>query len=180
MSSFRRDNAPPRQGPSLTIFRLKKNRGGTFCIFGSKVHGFWTHWAGMCSEPCTEPVSECVGHQREWPLRWKGYIHCYWQELQEEGFLELTPHATNDIILQLGGEAELRGARVRVERGQSDKARLKVTIQARWQAVSDRPVPEEKDPENTLAKLWEFGSKRRQPFSKRPDANQGGTSHDQK
>jgi len=87
MSAPRRDNVPPRLGPTLKIFRLKKNQTGTFGVFGSQIHGFWTHWAGMCSEPCTEPVDKCEGHAREWPLRWKGYLHVYYQERAEEGFL---------------------------------------------------------------------------------------------
>lgn len=164
MAAPRRDDQPPRVGPTMLIFRLKKREGGTFAVFGSKVHGFWTHWAGMASEPCTEPLSECIGHQREWPLRWKGYLHVHFQERGEEGFLELTPAATNEICLLLGGTDELRGSRLRIQRGEGDKARLKVSILARWKAVVGTEIPPEKDPEATLQKLWEFGNKARRPY----------------
>ena len=161
MPSPRRDDIPPPTGPTLKIFRLKANKSGTFALFGSRVHGFWTHWAGGCSEPCTEPIENCVGHQRQWPLRWKGYLHCHWQERAEEGFLELTPVARDELLLLLGGEEELRGSRVTVARGGGDKSRLKIGIMPRWKAWSGTEVPPEKDPENTLIKLWEFGNKLR-------------------
>jgi len=157
----RRDDTPPAAGPTLKIFRIKGGKSGTFALFGSRIHGFWTHWAGSCSEPCTDPVQECVGHQREWPLRWKGYLHCFWQERSEEGFVELTPAARDDILMQLGGEGELRGARVTIARGAGDKTRLKIGILARWKAWAGSEVPPEKDPEPTLLKLWEFGNKKR-------------------
>lgn len=162
MSNFRRDDSPPKSGPMLKIFRLKSNKGGTFGVFGSRIHGFWTHWSGRCSEPCTDPVSECIGHKQEWSLRWKGYLHVYFSERSEEGFLELTPIAADDLLLQVGGESELRGSRITVQRGGGDKSRLKVGIMPRWKSYTGTDVPPEKDPEETLKKLWEFGAKKNQ------------------
>jgi len=161
MGKVRRDDSAPPRGPSLRIFRLKANDHRTVSIFGTHIHGFWTHWSGSASEPCTEPKTECIGCQREWPLRWKAYIHCHVQELQEEGFLEMTPVVKDQLLLEVGGEKELRGSRITIQRGKGDKARMQVRLISRWQSLTSAAMPPELDPEDTLVRLWEFGKIRR-------------------
>ena len=154
--TYRRDDTPPPAGPSMRIIRFKANESCNVALIGSKVRGFWTHWSDR-TEPCTEPKEECVGCLRKWPQRWKGYIHALREDRMEEGFLEVTRLTKETILEQVGGEKFLRGARIKVLRGKGDRTTLRVLLLRGWAAEhQDSPLPNEKDPEETLRALFDF------------------------
>lgn len=157
---YRRDDIPPESGPALKIVRLKACESCNVSLLGSCVVGYWTHW-GTRTLPCTLPREECEGCRRQFPQRWKGYIHCLREDRTEEGFLEVTKITRETILEHVGGEKFLRGSRIKVLRGKGDKTTLRVLLLRPWAAEHpDIPLPDEKSPEQTLRALFEFGTRK--------------------
>src|SRR5947207_7704546 len=154
---YRRGGEPPASGPRLKILRVKARETFNVAIIGTAFHAFWTHWSGARTEPCTEPRENCDGCLRQWPQRWKCYLHAIREDCLSEGFLELTSLNRDRIRELLGGDKFLRGARVKVLRGNGDKTELKLMLLRCWAAEHEGEVlPDEMDPESTLRALFSF------------------------
>jgi hypothetical protein len=155
MPTINRCDTPPRPGPDLRIYRVKQPGTFLFICLSRSLWGCWTHWSGNESIPCTGENSECYGHARGMPKRWKGFLHCFAADGKTEVFLELTPSAAEQINFQVEKGFDLRGSRLQVTRGQGGKhSRLKVVV---LPCPSDRKdLPLEKDPMLTLGRLWEM------------------------
>lgn len=146
---------PPRPGPQLPIIRIRNSQIQSFTVLGAGLKGFWTHWNGKASEPCYEPVEECDACKKGLPRRWKGYLHCYHQDARQEGFLELTPTAAETLLGYLPKGDSLRCIRISLCRSSnSDKGRLRITVNPSMQ--TSEQLPPEKDPLETLSKLWKI------------------------
>jgi hypothetical protein len=153
---YRRDDTPPPSGPKLKVIRIKANEGCNVALFGTVVHGFWTHYGGR-TEPCTEPREHCEGCQKQWPSRWKGYVHCLREDTLQEGFLELTKLNRDTILSHTGSEKLMRGSRLKLQRGKGDKTALRMLLLRGWGAEHPgEEMPEEHDPEDTLRSLFEW------------------------
>jgi len=145
---------PPKPGPRIEIVRLKANQTAELTIYSPAVHGIWTHWIGSVSAPCWEPRAKCEHCKNNAPRRWKGYLFCWHQGLSDNIFIELTPASTKSIMDVVGPVASLRGYRMFLQRGNGDKAWLKVVLRSRFQDVSDSVMPDDVSPEKTLRQLW--------------------------
>ncbi len=153
---YRRDDSPPIAGPRLRVIRFKANEQSNVSLLGTKIHGFWTHFAAR-TEPCTEPKDLCHGCQQKWPLRWKGYVHAIREDRQEEGFLELTGKNRETLLHHFGRQELLRGQRLLVRRGKGDKTELRMLPVRSWLAeFQEVAMPDEMDPEETLRALFEL------------------------
>lgn len=150
------DPNPPRPGPTLWIFRLKGAEMKTFLCLSRGIFGIWTHWMGRASAPCFADPLVCPGCKNLAPKRWKGYInvHCY--EARRNGFFELTPVTSDNLLSMYDQGGSLRGERFNVSRGKGDKARLKVQPLQSHQDLSS--LPEEVSPEGTLRALWNISA----------------------
>lgn len=154
MAGLSRQDEPPRPGPNLPLMRVGANGVVRFLILSSRMFGLWTHWINKKSMPCVEPSSKCEGCKVGACRRWKGYLHAVNMHNRQEGFLELTPIAAQQLLQQAGIASVLRGLQVQVQRGGGDKARMKIDVQYSRPLLSSDPIPEEKSPEVTLNELW--------------------------
>jgi hypothetical protein len=151
MGLSRQDAIPPA-GPEIWIYRLKAGEKATLIVYGSKVWGVWTHWNGKSSEPCFTPHDLCTGHKRELPAKWKGYLHGFLYEKQQEVFMEFTPTAAKVLKGEVDLGLPLRGSRITMQRTSAQNGRLKVSALA--PAPDILKITPEKEPWETLCKLW--------------------------
>jgi hypothetical protein len=154
LSSLNRSAAPQESGPEVWVKRLRANEACLVVVLSDKADGFLSHWTGKYSTLCTQPTSECEGHQRGDPQRWRAYIHCLDLGTGKEFFLEMTKGAFEQMQIQLDSAQTWRGMRLNVKRMSGDASRLKVEILAPWANVSSKPLPVAKDPEQSLRNLY--------------------------
>jgi hypothetical protein len=154
VAQLSRDERPPKPGPRIEIVRLKANQSTDLVVYSEKVHGFWIHWCGERSGPCYDPRSECRSCCDGLPRRWKGYLYCWSTAQSDNVFFELTPLAVKSIYDVVGQGCILRGYRMNIQRGNGNKAWMKVTLKSRFQDVSDKVLPDDISPEKTLLQLW--------------------------
>lgn len=183
-----RQNIPPKPGPDTEIFRVNQGDGVNVVIASKAIWGVWCHWDGHRTRECTatfiqdavgggpidgETIREqsavslqsdkagkqCVGHERSWPLRWKGYLYVVKLPQQAYGFLELTPSAGNQILSLAPSGENLRGLYLRVRRqGNGNKTRLVVELTKPGFTVEG--LKPDRDPEKVLRSLWNWPSVR--------------------
>lgn len=154
MNKLSRPIRRPASGPQMWILRLKAKEEVQVCILSKAIWQCMVHWAGDHSEPCFEDHKTCHGHKRGWPLRWKGYLHVYDLRQRKECFLEITPGLADQLESAIGTGEVYRGQRVKLVRGRGDKARYSLEIMLPHEQVSRVDLPPEKDPYETLCKLW--------------------------
>lgn len=172
MAGLFRQDEPPRPGPSLPLMRLGAGATVRFLLLNSRLFGLWTHWVNKKSIPCLEPQAKCEGCKTGACRRWKGYVHAVNMHNRQEGFLELTPVAAQQLLEQAGRGNSLRGLQVQVQRGGGEKARLKIDVQFSRPLTSAEKLPEEKSPEITLNELWgRSGFRLRRPDEDEVDQN---------
>lgn len=154
MAEIFEDDCPPKPGPRIEICRLRANQAVELIVYSEKIHGFWTHWLGSCSGPCYKDRKHCPHCKNGMPRRWKGYLFCWHGGMSDSAFVELTPTAAKSIRDITGPVASLRGYRMLVQRGNGNKAWLKVTLRSKHQDVSDSVMPDPVSPKKTLMQLW--------------------------
>lgn len=154
MTQMRRAARPPDRTQAVWVKRLRANEQVNIAVLSDKIDGFISHWTGQVSIPCTEPETECEGHLKGFPQRWRGYLHCLDLESGKEYFLELTQGAEEQMSIQLEGVRSLRGMRLTIRRMGGDASRLKVQINAAWERITDKPLPPYVDPESSLQGLY--------------------------
>jgi len=148
-------STPPREGPEIYILRLKANQHYSFTIFSDHVWGINVHWNGKKSEPHFTDEGRCPGCQAKRTKRWKGYLHCFSAKMGQEVFLELTPASAQSLLSQLGDRGSLRGNRIQVKRTKGDNGRLLISVLTA--CPEPNALPKEKDPQESLLKLWGLG-----------------------
>ena len=188
MGTLNRQNAPPKPGPSVEIFRVTAMEQFKGTIVSESLWGVWTHWDGYRTRECTakfvyddegdhagqiETIREqglrlldhptdgtdCRGHIARWPLRWKGYLYVWHQGKKKYGFLEVTPHAAGEVMRLAPADQVLRGLQLTVGRsGAGNKTRCWVELTKSVMPLSN--LPHAQDPEDTLRCLWGWPSKR--------------------
>lgn len=149
-----RQDHPPEAGPTFFVKRLKASEQATMTILSRSIWGTWVHWAGSHSEPCYSEKKQCPGCKRGLPKKWKGYLHAFEHEARRHIFFEITPYSANQILDQAGADNPLRGLRLVAVRGKGDKARVRCEVKAATQEPD--ALPAERDPLETLSKLWEM------------------------
>lgn len=152
-STLRRQDEPPRPGPTHEVIRCEAGVGVRCQILSKTIWGCWTHWDGQRSRECTGEGTDCYGHTSGWPQRWKGYL-CVWCGIRRSIiFLELTPASGTEILRQAGHGNSLRGLLLRLDRhGRSIRAKISVELTPCVGDGSD--LPEALEPEPVLRRLW--------------------------
>jgi len=152
-----RADVPPAPGPNDWIVRIPPNVGFNGQILSHEVVGYYTHWAGTTVE-CLQDADICPGCKTRLPQRWKGYLQCWDALKRKEVFVELTPDAAQQILLQRSAERSLRGLRIKAWRvGRNPKGRIMVEISMPMDTFADLPAP--RDVEPILRTLWAWGRK---------------------
>jgi len=145
-------NEPPDTGPGVEILRL---RGGQSlqAILLTDVYGLWVHWDGRHTQPCFKNHEKCPGHLKEWPRKWKGYFDVLTLGNSGlRGFMEVTPTVVRSLWAQTGQKIGFRGLRVKLSRGNGNKAHFKISVEPPCEVRGK--LPEGTDPYPILAKLW--------------------------
>jgi len=154
MFDLNRNNTPPTGGPEIWVRRLVKSEQVTVGIVSPCFWGFMVHWAGNRSEPCLKETKTCPGHRRGLPLKWKGYLYVHNLQKRRYEFLEFPPGAATELLESFPKGSTLRGEVIQVQRMAGDNARLRVTIETHKWAEQQIAIPQDKDPAETLCKLW--------------------------
>jgi len=160
MDRLSRSVAPNDVGPEVWIKRLRANEAVSVVVLSDKCEGFNSHWTGNYSTLCIEPHEDCPGHQNGDPIRWRAYLHCMDLQSGKEFFLELTRGAWEQVSVQIDCKNSWRGMRLNVKRMAGDAARLKVEINAPWERITEKPLPEAKDPEASIRNLYRKNSQK--------------------
>lgn len=150
---LRRQDVPPRPGPEIEVIRVEAGPGVRCQILSPAVWGVWTHWDGARSRECTGDDASCVGHEKGWPTRWKGYLYVWSSAHKSNVFLELTPGAAAEIIRQHGDGSSLRGLLLRLDR-HGTSIRAKVSVELTPCVAGVETLPPDLSPEPILRKLW--------------------------
>ncbi len=158
MPPLRRDNEIPPPGPELEIKRVPSAGVMEVICLSTIVNGFWVHWnlAKERTTPCMDPRETCVGCKAQWPLRWKGYLHCWDVAGKGDFFLEVTPLVAKFLKEGLGLPDVLRGIHFKISRGKGRTARLKVEILRLADGINLYKLPREVDPQMSLAKVMGY------------------------
>jgi hypothetical protein len=148
----------PKPGPRMEVVRVTTSELQVFTILSTAVFGQMVHFYGFRSHECTKDHSACNGCERQWPHKWKGYLHC-WQHLQQrEVFLELTSTAVEQIEGLIDEEKPLRGVTVSIRKTKGGRyGRYVCAIVSRDHSSAN--LPEEKDPYPILKFLWNCKNK---------------------
>lgn len=157
----KREDCLPVGGPKIWVRRLKAGEMFRLTVVSPSWWGFGTHYDGKQTIPCHEKRQDCEGHRRGLPYRPKFYLYCWVTETRRYEYVEFPPVAAQIFQDSVGTGRTFRNICCIVKRGQGDKSRLKVEFQADTQ----HPLPEDKDPWPTLAKLWGVDT----PLRERPD-----------
>lgn len=152
---YRTDATPPAPGPRDEIIRLKNANVRRFVILSAEVTGIWSHWDGERSVGCTgTDKDDCEGHRKEWPLRWKGYLHVIDSYTSKPGFLEVTPGCAKALLTFFGTSRSMRGYNLKVWRS-SDKKGSRLLCEVGQPVAALEALPSERDPYPSVARLWE-------------------------
>lgn len=164
MKRFNQPNQPPAPGPREPIIRVRANQARDVVVLSEAWWAIVVHWepTEKRSFPCYVPQCECERCARELPKRWRAYLHVLVRQggKYEEGFLELTPGMADYLNIELGEGVDLRGQRWRLERGNGEKARVRIAVQPHHSAISKDPLPPARSPEMDLMRLWGFLKRR--------------------
>lgn len=155
---MRREDSIPSEGPRLSVIRIKaKDHEVTLWVVGRRIRGFRSHWNGQLTVECTkeQPEDCCPLCDDGIETRWRGYLDVIVDRNRDRGFLELTAAGSESLILCVNGEDNLRGARIKVFRGQGDKTRMRFAYMSPANVEQLRLVPEELDPHDTVVKLYQ-------------------------
>jgi hypothetical protein len=151
--ALNRDDRVPLPGPSIPVIRVDESVNKVVTVLGHAIVGFWTHWTGVRTAPCRNHDEKCDGCARQWPKRWKGYLHVLDHVLGRDGFVEVTPVVAELIRSTLADRVDMRGVRMTLRRSPGGKkGRLLVSFLPDWE--SPATLPPAKDPELVLLRLW--------------------------
>lgn len=167
-----RGSMPRTSGPKVLVHRVLSPTPEDFIIISRVGVGVDFHYYAQRSSECDAPGGEghCEKCLKNWPLKWRAYLHCLKREGQNnvQCFLELTSTAFQSLEFQTEGRKSLRGVRIKVSKtAGGKKGRYIITVLAECQ---DAPIDmEEADPLPTLRALWAAPGKRGQSQYVNPD-----------
>jgi len=145
---------PPNSSVRTQIVRVKGTEMQTFTILSTAIFGQDIHWYGNRSHQCTKEQGDCLGCNRAWPAKWKGYLHCvHWQSAEEPVFLELTKDAYIRLEKFAPERQSFRGLVVQVSKSKGG-ARGRYILNVLPREVPETELLPEEDPFPILRFLW--------------------------
>lgn len=145
-------------GSELRVVRLKGAQTINCQIISDTFWGVTIHFDHRVrrSEPCTGVPDTCPGCQVKKPVKNLYYLHVF-SSHHAQCFIELTESAMVRVKELLEGEKTFRGQVIELRRTAADNGRIIVKMSETFAGRAN--LPKEKDPENTLRYLWEWGRK---------------------
>jgi hypothetical protein len=137
----------------MEVIRVTTSERQTFTVYSSSFFGQNVHFFGNRSFECTKDKSACNGCERGWPVKWKGYLHCFDHMKRREVFVELTSAASEMMEALVDPDKPLRGVVVNISKTKGGRyGRYVVSLLSR--DIDADKLPEEKDPYPVLKFLW--------------------------
>jgi hypothetical protein len=151
--------APPETvGLDCEVVRITSTENRLFYLLSEAPWNCNFHWVGVSVQHQQE--GECKYCTRVAPLKFRSYIHALEQcgTLQKSVMVELTHAALVLIDVQLCGQAH-RGSIVNLRKSKGG-AHGRFVIEMKERRIDPKTLPDEKDPQPVLEKLWALNEKR--------------------
>jgi hypothetical protein len=152
------NEVPKSEAPELRVIRLKGSQVMHCIVLSSRVWGVTIHYDHTInrSEPCLLDPAKCPGCQVKKPVKDLFYLHVF-SNAHGQCFIELTRSAMEKVQNLCNGLPTMRGEVIEFRRTPADNGRMLVRPS---ESMSRREnLPREKDPEDTLRMLWQWGRK---------------------
>jgi hypothetical protein len=148
-----RADDPPGVIRCVPIIKIEPHDDVRAVILSDRIEGYYTHWDGRRTRPCTLDKDEkgtCALHAC--PRRWKGFLACVLMRTGKIAFVELTTLAGQVVKREYGNDS-LRGLMVQFRRERNaKKAPIQVDFIGRYEEA--KPLPPAPSVEPTLLRLW--------------------------
>lgn len=148
-----RGTSPPRPGPACQVVRITSTTRQSFIILSQALFGTEIHWYANRSHECTASRGECERCQRNWPRKWKGYLHALALSDNARVFIELTPDASNKLLNHAPQDEPLRGLTVHIAKTPGGK-KGRYIVEVAFGRRDVVQLPPEEDPLPILRYLW--------------------------
>lgn len=149
---------PRESGPKILVHRVLSSTPEDFVILSHAGVGVDFHYYAERSSECFAPdgQGDCDRCRRNWPLKWRAYLHCIMVQGMEyqEVFLELTANAFKSLEFQTSERKSLRGVPIKVCKTAGGKKGRYIVSVASVHQDKKIDIPEV-DPIPTLRLLWE-------------------------
>lgn len=152
---LRRADDPPEKGPRDWIIRVRPGSGFVGQCISPSIWGVFTHWDGDRTRECLADEKKCQRCIDGQPNRFRAYLYVWDSLAKDYGFLELTGDAVEELWRQAGGKNCLRGLILEVKR-RGAGVRGTLIVKASPPAGDPDKLPANKDPEETLRRLWSW------------------------
>jgi hypothetical protein len=144
--------APPG-GPRVEIVRVTWVQPKTYVLLSTAVFGQQIHWYGNRSHECTALHAACNGCQRQWPTKWKGYLHACEVGQRRTVILELTHTAIHLIDAEIPEGENFRGYQLKIGKTSGGK-KGRFQIEVKELRFTEERLAPEIDPYPVLKFLW--------------------------
>lgn len=155
MSDLERGPAPPAPIKRGLLLRVLTAEATIFVCLSRSRWSEFVHWWGGRSHECKGDKSRCMGCQKGWPVKWKGYFHVAVHGAIEDTFLELTPSAFHALEAQAPKGENFRGLQFKIRRTKGG-AKGRYICEVLDRRIPDEELPQEKDPRPLLKFLRSY------------------------
>ncbi len=149
------NNSPKVRKRLIPIHTVGATEQLVATIIARDIWGIDTHWTRSGTRPHVVGEELCQGCLDLAPLKWRGFLHIFHEAKKQEVFLELTDFAWKRLKALQGGNPSFRGLKCLFVR---ERATLKAPVT--MSLINPDPVagglPTEKDPTETLMRVWGF------------------------
>jgi len=158
---YRGAKLPEVPGIEVEVIRITSTENRIFCLCSTMPWVSWWHWGGK-SLRCTDNL-ECDRCKTGIPRKIRGYIHAieFLGTAKREVIIELTHTAMVMIDVALCGQPH-RGCMVLMKKTKGGK-HGRFVIDVKTQRIDAATLPDERDPEPLMLKLWAFNERRDGP-----------------
>jgi len=140
----------------MKVIRVTEREPCNFICVSKAAFGQPIHWYGNRSHECTSERGHCENCQKNWPRKWKAYLHVMGHESKFQAFLEITETCFDQIVALMPDRQSFRGSIIRLGRTKGGK-KGRYTIDVLDRVIPDGNLPNEIDPLPTLRYLWNAG-----------------------
>lgn len=150
-----RNDSPKFRKRLVPIHTVGATEQLTATIISHSIWGIDTHWTRSGTRPHVVGHNLCQGCLDLAPLKWRGFLHIFHEAKKQEVFLELTDFAWRRMLALKGDFTSFRGLKFLFVR---ERSTLKAPVT--MSLINPVPVagglPAEKDPTETLMRVWGF------------------------